>query len=320
MKPFEIISYNFDEQRFDVRVTYPVKNGYFVVKDIDLETTIYKMKLWDIPEGKTLNIFFIPTPKHAFDFQRDDFGGFIFELIDEDVIIDKEIMRLRYTDMYKYKQNMLNDFYHPVFVNYREFFQWDRYSCFDLSGCKKVIDAGASIGLFTKYMLNKGAKEVYAVECDDRSVKALESNFSYYDNVKIIPKALYSSEGELPLFFKEDNPLVNSLEFYDSEFAGHTTPPSSKLVPTITLEKLFEETGWDEIDLLKIDIEGSEWEVLNSTSNHIFEITNKFLLEYHLPKDRLYGVIDRMLSLGFKHWFEPGYNEESNNGTVLFFR
>jgi len=317
MKPFELINYNFDEQRFDVRINHPIKNGYFIVRDIDLDTTIYKMKLWDL--NYVLDIFFIPIPKFAFDFQQPDFGGFSFELVDEGITIDREFMRLRNTEMYKYKQNMINDFHHPVFVNYREFFVWDRYSCFDLSGCEKVIDAGASIGLFTKYMLNKGAKEVYSVECDDRSIKALISNFSYYDNVKIVPKALYSNEGEMELFYKEDNPLVNSLDFNGSEFAYHTSP-NSKTVPTITLEKLVEEIGWKEIDLLKIDIEGSEWEVLDSTSNHVFEITNKFLLEYHWPKGRLQGVIERMHSLGFQHWFEPGFNEDSENGTVLFYR
>jgi FkbM family methyltransferase len=318
MKPFEIINYNFDEQRFDVRINYPLKNGYFVVKDIDLETTIYKMKLWDVNPG--LDIFFIPTPRHGFDFQRDDFGGFTFELIDEGVVIDKEILRLRYTNMYKYKQDLINDFYHPVFVNYREFFQWDRYKEFNLEGCKKVIDVGASIGLFTKYMLNKGAKEVYSVECDDRSIKALISNFSYYDNVKIVPKALYSSEGEMELFFKDDNPLVNSLDFEGSEFSTHTERPQSKMVPTTTLEKLVEEIGWNEINLLKIDIEGSEWEVIDSTPNYVFEITDKFLLEYHWPNGRLHNVIERMHSLGFQHWFEPGCTEDDHNGTVLFYR
>jgi len=317
MKPFELINYNFDEQRFDVRINHPVKNGYFIVRDIDLDTTIYKMKLWDV--NYTLDIFFIPIPKFAFDFDQPDFGGFSFELIDEGVSVDKTFMRLRYTDMYKHKQDMIHDFHHPVFVNYREFFVWDRYSSFDLTGCEKVIDAGASIGLFTKYMLNKGAKEIYAVECDDRSIKALVSNFSYYDNVKIVPKALYSSEGEMELFYKEDNPLVNSLDFNGSEFANHTSP-NSKTVPTTTLEKLVEEIGWNEIDLLKIDIEGSEWEVLDSTSNHVFEITNKFLLEYHWPNGRLHNVIERMHSLGFQHWFEPGFNEDSENGTVLFYR
>jgi FkbM family methyltransferase len=317
MKPFEIINYNFNEQRFDIRVNHHIKKGYFILKDIDLETTIYKMDLWDM--GGAMDIFFIPIPKFSFDFQRDDFGGFILELVDEDIVIDREIMRLRYTNMYKYKQNLMNDFYHPVFINYREFFQWDRYGCFNLSGCEKVIDVGASIGLFTKYMLNKGAKEVYSVECDDRSIKALISNFSYYDNVKIIPKALYSSEGEMELFYKDDNPLVNSLNFSDSEFATHDAP-KSKMVPTTTLEKLVEEIGWKNIDLLKIDIEGSEWEVLDSTPNHIFEITNKFLLEYHWPNGRLQDVIYRMRSLGFQHWFEPGFNENDPNGTVLFFR
>jgi FkbM family methyltransferase len=318
MKAFEIISYNFDEQRFDIRVNYPLKNGYFVVKDIDLDSTIYKMKLWDVVPG--LNIFFIPTPKFAFNFQREDFGGFILELIDEDIIIDRQIMRLRYTEMYKHKQNMLNDFYHPVFVNYREFFCEDKYSCFDLSGCEKVIDAGASIGLFTKYMLNKGAKEVYAVECDDRSVKALKSNFSYYDGVKIIPKALYSSEGEGMFWFKDDNPLVGSLEFTKSEFKDWQDNPDTKIIHTTTLVKLFEETGWNEIDLLKLDIEASEWEVIDSTPNYVFELTNKFLLEYHYPEGKLDVVIKRMHTLGFKHWFEPGFNEESQNGTVLFYR
>ncbi len=103
MKAFEIISYNFDEQRFEVRINHPLKNGYFVVKDIDLDTTIYKMKLWDVNPG--LGIFFIPTPKHGFDFQRDDFGGFTFELIDEGVSIDG----IEADDTITYIANMYED-------------------------------------------------------------------------------------------------------------------------------------------------------------------------------------------------------------------
>ena len=66
MKSFEIISYNFDEQRIDFRVQYPLKNGYIIAKDIDLDATIYKMKLWDVQPD--LYVFFQPTPKHGFDF------------------------------------------------------------------------------------------------------------------------------------------------------------------------------------------------------------------------------------------------------------
>jgi hypothetical protein len=77
--------------------------------------------------------------------------------------------------------------------------------------------------------------------------------------------------------------------------------------------------GWDKINLLKLDIEGEEWNVINSTSNTIFEITDKILLEYHNSQGRLSSIIERFNSLGFKYQFEDGCDIESENGTVFFF-
>jgi FkbM family methyltransferase len=234
MKKFELINYNFDEQRIDIKVNHPVKDGYIITRDIDLDATIYKMKIWDVQPG--LHVFFTPTPRHGFDFQRADFGGFTFELIDQGVVLDREILRFRYTNLYKYKQN-INDFYHPSFVNYREFFVDDKYKDFPLSNCKNVIDAGASVGLFTQYILNKGAKQVISVECDERSIKALQGNFYSNDNVTIIPKALSSDIGEQTLYWKDDNPLISTLTTNHSEFAQDINP-NSRLIQTTTLEKI----------------------------------------------------------------------------------
>ena len=314
MSKFQLVNYNFDNQQVDIRVNYPVKNGYIIIKDIDLDTTIYKMRIWNVEPG--LVIFITPTPRHGFDFQREDFGGFTFELIDDGVVLERQNLRFRYTNMNQFKQN-INDFYHPVFVNYREFFVYDRYKDFNLEGCENVIDAGASVGLFTQYMLNKGAKQVASIECDDRSIVALFSNFISNPKVKIIGVALSDIDGEKELYWKEDNPLVNSLDINGSEFSTQDNP-NSKTVKTTTLETLINNLNWDKIDLLKIDIEGSEWDVINTTPDDTFQSIDKILLEYHWPKGRLQSIISRLQSLGFKHMFESGCNGSEENGTVFF--
>lgn len=315
MKSFELINYNFDEQRIDFRINHPVKNGCIVAKDIDLDATIYKMKIWDVQPG--LHVFFQPTPKHGFDFGREDFGGFTFELIDEGVVLDRIILRFRYTNLYKHKQN-INDYYHPSFVNYREFFVDDKYKDFDLSNCEKVIDAGASIGLFTQYILNRGARYVAAIECDERGIKALLSNFLDNKNVTVIGEALSGQQGEATLYWKEDNPLISTLDIQYSEFSTFNNP-ETKTVQTTTLQSIYNTLGWNKIDLLKLDIEGEEWNVIDSTSNTIFELTDKILLEFHNSEGRLPKVISRFNSLGFKSQFEEGCDENSKNGTILFF-
>lgn len=314
MKPFELISYNWDEQRLDVRINVPIKDGYFVLKDIDLETTVYKMRLENL--DFILHAFMVPTPRHGFDFQREDFGGFLMELVDKGVVIHKEFLRFRNTNMFKHKQD-INDFYHPVFVNYREFFVYDRYSAFNLENCKNVIDAGASVGLFTKYMLNKGAENVISIECDSRSVDALVSNFSRYKNVSIVAKGISSIEGEMELLWKEDNPLVNSL--IDSPEFNYENP-NKKVVPTTTLENVVRQHNWEKIDLLKLDIEGSEYAVIDSTPDYIFDNTNRILLEYHWPEGRLEGIVERFTELGFEHIFEENRYLNDHNGTVFFYR
>ena len=316
MKKFEIISYNYDEQKISLRLNHLVNNGLIIIKDIDLDATLYKMEIGNVGPG--WNCFIIPTPKHGMDFNSNDFGGFIVELLDDDVILERDMLRLRYTDMYKYKQN-INDHYHPSFRNYREFFVRDIYKDFNLDNCSNVIDAGASIGLFTRYMLNKGTQNIASVECDDRSITALVSNFIHNPKVKIISKALSDNNGEKTLYWDDANPLVNSLSMEDSDFQYYDSP-NTKIVPTITLETLIHNLGWETIDLLKIDIEGSEWDVIPNTPDYIFNNVHKILLEYHLPKGRLQPIIDRFSTLGFNHKFEPGLDGLERNGVIFFFK
>jgi len=310
MKKFELTNINFEDQMIHLRVNHPIKNGYIVARDIDLGTTMYKMKIWDVEPG--LICYFNVTAKFVFDFNRDDFGGFEIQLMEGQDVLETQFIRFRYTNLTNHRID-IKDYLHPVFLNYREFFVDDIYKDLDLSNCTNVIDAGASIGLFTRYMLRKGAQNIVCVEPDPRSVVALQDNYFNRPNVEVINKAITGHVGLLPLHFKDDNPIVSSLDTTYSEF--NDLPHQEVVdVETITLDMLYQHTGWDVIDLLKLDIEGSEYDALNNTSDDVLNATKRILLEYHWDNGRVKPISDRLLSLGFT------YNviQDGENGMLFF--
>ena len=312
MKKFELTNINFEDQMIHLRVNHPIKNGYIVARDIDLGTTMYKMKIWDVEPG--LICYFNVTAKFVFDFNRDDFGGFEIQLMEGQDVLETQFIRFRYTNLTNHRID-IKDYLHPVFLNYREFFVDDIYKDLNLNNCTNVIDAGASIGLFTRYMLRKGAENIVCVEPDPRSVVALQDNYFNRSNIEVINKAITGHVGLLPLHFKDDNPIVSSLDTTYSEFSDL---PHQEVVDveTVTLDMLYQHTGWDVIDLLKLDIEGSEYEALNNTSDDVLNATRRILLEYHWDNGRLEPISNRLLSLGFTCKVIQG----GENGMLFFER
>jgi FkbM family methyltransferase len=312
MRKFDVTNINFEDQMIHLRVNHPIKNGYIVARDIDLGTTMYKMKIWDVSPG--LICFFNVTAKFVFDFNRDDFGGFEIQLMEGQDVLESQFIRLRYTNLSNHRID-IKDYLHPVFLNYREFFVDDIYKDLDLDNCTNVIDAGASIGLFTRYMLRKGAQNIVCIEPDPRSVAALRDNYFNRPNVEIIDKALSGRLGVLPLHFKDDNPIVSSLDTTYSEF---TDLPHQEIVDveTITPDLLFNHTGWNTIDLFKIDIEGSEYEMFDSISDEMLLATKRILLEYHWDNGRLQPILDKLANLGFT----SKILHEGNEGIIFFSR
>ena len=55
----------------------------------------------------------------------------------------------------------------------------------------------------------------------------------------------------------------------------------------------------DILVLLKLDIEGGEWDVLFNTPNEIFDNIDSILLEYHAQGGKLNEVNKKLEDLGF---------------------
>ena len=122
-----------------------------------------------------------------------------------------------------------------------------------------VIDCGAHIGAFSLYA-SKYAKQVYALEPALIHFNALLHMLKHneIDNVKPIKKALFIDNDKTYDFYHNPNRTMYSLH----QAINDGTPPEK--VQSISLDKLFEDEKIEHCNLLKVDIEGSEVEVISS--------------------------------------------------------
>ena len=124
-----------------------------------------------------------------------------------------------------------------------------------------VLDVGGNIGSFSLYA-SKYAKQVYTLE---PSLEHFENinymlNFNEIKNVKPIQKALYIEDKPFPFFHN------NNKTMYSLHQAVNDNSSQPETVMAVTLPTLFKEEGITHIDLMKLDIEGSEYEVIGSKS------------------------------------------------------
>jgi FkbM family methyltransferase len=131
----------------------------------------------------------------------------------------------------------------------------DEYRAADQVEARTIVDLGAHIGLATLRLLAANpAARVVAVEADPVLAKRLRANVSGLP-VTVVHAAVSAHAGERAFFRTDRSSWTNSLE--------QVLPCQERItVPSITLEGLGAALGLEQIDLLKIDIEGAEWEVL----------------------------------------------------------
>ena len=125
---------------------------------------------------------------------------------------------------------------------------------------KLILDCGGNIGCAAVYFANKypGVK-IYSIEPEKNNFKLLRFNTNFYTNVYPLYSALWDKETTICV--KENNIYPDdTLGFMTFE----TTADAPDTVKTTTISKLLAESGFDEIDLLKVDIEGAEKEVFGA--------------------------------------------------------
>lgn len=263
--------------------------------------------LWAVEtNGMTANMdyWILPIPKQAFSYEDDPyFTGTKL------CIYNKETGEQIYEKPFFHKfvnvpTVTLSNFL-PYRLNYMEFFVEKLYSKWIDKKHKLVIDVGANAGIFTEYMLrNEFAERVVAVECDSKALKDLKRNFKTHPLVTVIPKALAPTNEPITFYEFTQNPLISTTlapELLKNHGSGLASDKTTT-VQTITLKEIISTYG--HIDLLKIDIEGAEYNIILQAEDAIFDSIDSFFIECHFFDADTYeqnynAMLTKFKSLGY---------------------
>lgn len=166
---------------------------------------------------------------------------------------------------------------------------------------RTVIDLGANIGFAAAYFVSHlpGVK-IMCVEPDPQNVVLLSTNLSDLveeSRCRIVSGAVWRADEKLVL-----EPLV----------AGHVnsrsctsigpdakSEPSEQVVQAYSIPTLIEMSGFSEVDLIKIDVEGAEAELFHGDCDWLDKV-KAIAIEFHGNSRTESNFDDMMAEKGFK--------------------
>jgi FkbM family methyltransferase len=165
-----------------------------------------------------------------------------------------------------------------------------------------VVDLGANRGHFTRDIRLRFGCRVVAVEPEAKNFAALPDD----PNVTKIQTAIGGKTGFILLHVSADS-TAHSTEPWET----HPTPAAAQKVRLMDFTALAKETGVSRIDLLKVDIEGCEWDFFDAMSDAQLTQIGQITVEFHdfvaayRDRVRTWPVYQRLMRLGFRCIEDP---------------
>ncbi len=139
-----------------------------------------------------------------------------------------------------------------------------------------IIDGGANIGLATLYFKNKYPNaKIIAVEPELSNFELLKKNTEPYKNIACLNNGIWSKNCFLEII-DEGN---GNASFITKELSEHNNTHTT--INSITIDEIMERFHFDKIDLLKLDVEGSEREIFKSNYEKWLQKTQNIIVEMH---------------------------------------
>ena len=122
---------------------------------------------------------------------------------------------------------------------------------------KLILDCGGNIGCSAVYFANVYPDaQIYCIEPEFANFRIMQYNAFFYENIHPVNSALWGTD----TYINVKDVGLGAWGYMTFE----TTEDDTTAFKTVTVSQLLKQSGFDEIDLLKIDIEGAEKEVFGA--------------------------------------------------------
>jgi FkbM family methyltransferase len=309
-----VFTYSLEENRFYVTNNMKNKNiTNFRIFDYYSDTCIDIQHNVDITPGSTW--WFVPPFSANIPNAK---NGYYIEIYFSDITIRKNILikdfDLKHPLSKKFKSYKFEE---VKFNEYSDFSSFSLYSEFDfkLEDIKTYMDIGANYGMSSIPFLTNRCK-VYMIDADSHNNYLLNNAFGNDRNVKIINKAIHKYDGNVSFYESPNETVVSSIEYIDAN--GNNSNRVEKIVECISPNTLFnvylEE---DIIDLLKIDIEGSEYDFFETITDENIQKISKFVIEYHNNEDyKVMSILKKLAKNNFRFKLSKWEKHNTNDYIV----
>jgi len=179
----------------------------------------------------------------------------------------------------------------------------------DHAAVRTVLDIGANIGVSALYLGSIFPKaEVHAFEPEPNNCELLRANTQACPRIRVHPFALGRHDGELTLFSSD---VAANFGGFSAHALG-SDPSRTQRVALRHAGRALAEIGIRGVDVIKIDTEGSEWDILSAFDPALLSGVQLIMGELH-------GVSDFELLHFLQPMFDIGLTKQIRNRLFNFY-
>jgi FkbM family methyltransferase len=136
-----------------------------------------------------------------------------------------------------------------------------------------IIDAGANIGISALYFAQKFPNaKIYAIEPEDGNFELLKQNCKDRQNIRLQKAALWSRPARV---------ILQNQDAANWAFSVKPAEGDEGKIDTVTIPQILGDSDFQQIDILKIDIEGSEKDLFSNDYATWLPFVRILIIELH---------------------------------------